>query len=482
MTKIASVAFAFSVACSAFSPAAAADWPVFGHDAARSGVDAGDVVLNVKNVHKLRARWQISFGAGVVADSTPILLDSVPFRGKARRMLFQTAKNGMTFGIDAFSGHIVWRFATHGPKITNSTPAADPSGTAIYVPGVDGFVRKVDAATGRELSAPGFPDLITRMRQTEKDASPLNIANGYVYATTSGYIGDAPPYDGHVVSVRLSDGSRHVFNSLCSNYRKLPTPASCSYSDSGIWSRGGAVVDPDAAMNGEVYVATGNGNFDANQSGFNYGDSVIGLTGDALGIVGNYTPADYQHLDQYDLDLGSTSPALLPRQANSSTPLMLVQGGKDQILRLVDRNPLPGVAGELQEISVSWPLFSTPAVWTDAANRTWIFLGFSQAVDAYRLTAAGSTSRLAGIWQSTAGQTGGEGTSPVVSNGIVFVAFDNALIALDAVSGHELWTSAMPSAGKTIGPVHWESPIVVNGWVYCSDENGSLTAYALPGG
>jgi outer membrane protein assembly factor BamB len=461
-------------------PVHATDWPVFGHDPARSGVDVGDQTLNANNVSRLRARWQIAFPGGAVADSTPILLDRVPFRGKTRRLLFQTTKNGVTFGIDAFSGHVLWRFATHGPKITDSTPAADASGTSIYVPGVDGFVRKVDAATGHEISAPGFPLRITRMRQTEKDASPLNVANGYLYATTSGYLGDAPPYDGHVVSVNLSDGSTHVFNSLCSNDRKLPTPKSCSYSDSGIWSRGGAVVDPDSAMNGQVFVATGNGNFDANQGGYNYGDSVIGLSGDALAFVGNYTPADYQKLDQDDLDLGSTSPALLPRRPLSSTPLMLVQGGKDQILRLVNRNPLPGVAGELQEISLSWPLFSTPAVWTDSTNRVWIFMGFPQAVAAYRLATRGGNSRLVGIWQSSAGQTGGEGTSPVVSNGIVFVAFDNAIVALNAVSGKELWTSAMPSAGKTIGPVHWESPIAVNGWVYCSDENGNLTAYALP--
>jgi outer membrane protein assembly factor BamB len=76
--------------------------------------------------------------------------------------------------------------------------------------------------------------------------------------------------------------------------------------------------------------------------------------------------------------------------------------------------------------------------------------------------------------------TNGEGTSPVVSNGIVFVAMDNALLALDTLTGKTLWSSANASALHTIGPVHWESPIVVNGWVYCSDENGKLTAYALP--
>ena len=461
-------------------PAQADDWPVFGHDPARSGVDVSGRALTVGNVHRLKAQWQISFGGGAVADSTPILLGRVPVRGKMRRLLFQTTKNGVTFGIDAFSGHILWRFATHGPKITTSTPAADPGGRAIYVPGVDGFVRKLDAATGHELSAPGFPTRITRMRMTEKDASALNVANGYLYATTGGYLGDTPPYDGHVVSVRLSDGGKHVFNSLCSTYRKLPTPTSCANSDSGIWSRGGAVVDPDAAMNGQVYVATGNGKFDADQGGDNYGDSVIGLTAGALAIVGNYTPANYQQLDQQDLDLGSTSPALLPRRTNSSTPLMLVQGGKDQILRLIDRSPLPGVAGELQEISLSYRLFSTPAVWTDAANRVWIFIGSPQSVEAYRLRTNSGSSRLVGAWRSTAGQTSGEGTSPVVSNGIVFVAFDGAIVALDAENGNELWSSAMRGAGKTIGSVHWESPIVIDGWVYCSDESGQLTAYALP--
>lgn len=480
LVRIGSIA-TLSAAMAMPQPAFASDWPVFGHDPARSGVDVGDGILTRSNVHRLRAVWQIAFPNHDVADSTPILLQDVRVRGARRTMLYQTTKQGITYGIEAGSGNIVWHFTTHGPKITTSTPAADPSGKAIYVPGIDGFVRKLDASTGHELSAPGFPARITKMVNTEKNASPLNVANGYLYAVTSGYIGDAPPYVGHVVGVRLADGHRRVWNSLCSNDRKLPTPTSCQYSDSGIWSRGGAVVDPDSVMNGEVYVATGNGQFDAGSGGNDYGDSVIGLTAGPLAVVSSYTPADYQQLDRNDEDLGSTSPALLPRQPGSSTPLMLVQGGKDQVLRLLDRNPLPGIGGELQEISLPWQLFATPAVWVDRSGSAWIFLGFPQAVDAYRLATDGrGRSTLAGVWRSTAGSTGGEGTSAVVSNGIVFVAFDNAIVALNAASGKELWTSAMASAGKTIGPVHWESPIVVNGRVYCSDENGNLTAYALP--
>lgn len=454
----------------------AEDWPVFGHDPARSGAGT-DRVLTIANVGRLRARWQISLGT--VADSTPIFLERVQFGRRFLPMLFQTDKAGVTYGIDANSGRIVWRFATHGPNITTSTPAADPSGLAIYAPGVDGFVHKLSVRTGRELSAPGFPARITRMPQTEKDASALNVANGYLYATTSGYLGDAPPYVGHVVGVRLSDGATHVFNSLCSTLKTLPGPGSCPYNDSGIWSRGGAVVDPDPAMSGAVFAATGNGRFDANAGGDNYGDSVLGLSADVSQLLGHYTPRDYNQLDNGDVDMGSTSPALIPRQPASRTPLVLVQGGKDAILRVVDRAALPGVGHELQEISLPAPLFATPAVAFNRV-RTLIVLGFPQEIEAFAVAVSGGETRLVGVWRARPGQTSGEGTSPVVSNGIVFAAFDNQLVALAARNGRVLWSSARPSALRTIGPVHWESPIVVDGGVYCSDEAGHLTAYGLP--
>jgi outer membrane protein assembly factor BamB len=107
-------------------------------------------------------------------------------------------------------------------------------------------------------------------------------------------------------------------------------------------------------------------------------------------------------------------------------------------------------------------------------------LGFSNVVEGYRMqTNSHGMSRLSLIWQSSAGSTGGEGTSPVVADGIVFVAFDNAVVALNALNGNLLWSSSQHGARRTIGPVHWESPIVVNGWLYCSDENGQLTAYSL---
>ncbi|HTU81488.1 MAG TPA: PQQ-binding-like beta-propeller repeat protein [Candidatus Acidoferrales bacterium] len=463
----------------AVRPVAATDWPVFGFAPVRNGFNASERVLSPANVAHLREKWQIALGT--VADSTPIYIDRVIAGGVARAMLFQTDKAGVTYGIDARTGKIVWRYLTHGPNITDSTPAMDPSGTAIYVPGVDGMIHKLDAGTGHELRAPGFPARLTRMPQSEKDASSLNVAGGYLYATTSGYLGDAPPYDGHVLAVRLSDGSRHVFNSLCSADKRLPTPTSCAQQRSGIWGRGGAVADPDPAMKGAVFATTGNGDFDANQAGGDdYGDSTLGLSADVTQLLGHYTPRDYRNLDVNDIDMGSTSPALLPRQPNSDTPLMLLQGGKDETLRLVDRAHLPGVGGELQRLTIASMLFSTPAVWTDPAGAVWIYIGLPQEVEAYRLVTSGGKSRLAGVWRSTAGSTSGEGTSPAIAGGIVFVAMDDQILGLDARTGRLLWSSAQKGAGRSIGPVHWQSPIVVDGHVYCSDENGHLTAFGLP--
>ena len=190
-------------------------------------------------------------------------------------------------------------------------------------------------------------------------------------------------------------------------------------------------------MNGRIYVATGNGDFDANAGGSNYGDSVLSLSADLSNLLGSYTPTDYQQLQEGDLDLGSTSPTILPVEPTSQTPWMLAQGGKMRCSRLLNRAALPGVGNELQLIDLPDGLFSTPAVWTDASKQAWIFLGFPDSVEAYRLE-TNEIGRESNSWQS--GNRGpdnsaGEGTSPVVADGMVFVAFDGAIVALDALSG-----------------------------------------------
>ena len=448
----------FALLAVTFGVARAADWPVFGHDAGRSGVGS-DQTLTPSNVAQLRVRWHVMLDA--VADSAPIV---------AGDRLFQTDRNGTTYAIDAASGRIIWRFATKGPKITTSVPAYDVSSRMLYVPGVDGAIHKLEPATGRELRDQGFPVTITLAPQTEKDASSLNLANGYLYAQTSGYYGDATPYVGHVIAIRLRDGSKHVFNSLCSARHLLIEPQTCSAQRSGMWSRAGVVVDPDPSMDGRIYAATGNGPFDA--AAGNFGDSILSLSGDASRLVGSLTPPNYDELEARDLDVGSSSPALLPRQPDSATPLLAVQGGKDRVLRLFDRAHMSGLGAPLQTLSLEGRLFAAPAVWTAADGATWVYIGLGDGVHAYRLITENRKSSLRTAWFASL-PSGSQGSTAVVDNGIVFIATSGALVAFDAESGRRLWNS------DALGAIHWESPVVANGSVYCSDESGALTAFSL---
>ena len=73
---------------------------------------------------------------------------------------------------------------------------------------------------------------MTRDASHEKLGAALNIDGPDVIVATSGYFGDAPPYQGHVVLIdRASGRVQAVFNTLCSDRRaaaraeQLPLPA-----------------------------------------------------------------------------------------------------------------------------------------------------------------------------------------------------------------------------------------------------------------
>lgn len=445
-----------STSTSTSSPGYTPDnWPLFDHDSARTGVS--NEVTGTHGSITLNKLWQVSLGD--IADSGPIIEGS---------MLYVTVHNGTTYGIATSNGSTVWTFTTSGPNITTSQPAYDAANNEVYAGGVDGRVHQLNPATGAENKANGFPVTITLATQTEKDASPLNVANGYVYAQTSAYNGDGTPYVGHVVAISTTTGQSHVFNTLCSSKTGLIQPSTCSENKSGMWSRAGVVVDPDSSMSGEIYVATGNGTSDPGSG--DYGDSVLGLALDASGLIGSFAPSNAAMLDADDLDLGSSSPAVLPRQSSSSTPLMAVSAGKDGMLRLLNRANLGGAV--LQTIALSNGLYSAPAVYANPNGQTYVYVGLPSGVTAYTVTTTNGVTQLVSTWTASV-SLGGEGTSPVVRDGIVYVAASNLLVALDATTG------ATIASNSSLGGVHWESPSIANGVVYCADENENLTAFAI---
>ena len=332
-------------------------------------------------------------------------------------------------------------------RITTATPVADPDREHVYAAAPDGKIRKLSLSDGHEI----WSTAITRLPQREKIASSLNYSRGHVIAVTGGYIGDRPPYQGHVALLDPANGNLlNVWNSLCSDRPGLLTPSDCPQNGSAIWGRAGAVVD---SSSGNIFVATGDGYWDGKTY---WGDAVLELDPNASRLLGNWTPEDTHRLDDADVDLGSTSPVLLGDG-------LVAQGGKAGKIHLLEwsaeRGTAPHRGHELQ--SVDTPsgdrLFSAPAVWHQN-GRTWLFAADGGGTAAWTV----SGKQLQPAWHNDNG-----GTSPVVADGMLFV-YDpsGGLRVYDAASGRLLKT--LQSGGG-----HWNSPIVVNGMIVVTEGNAN---------
>ncbi|HVN62435.1 MAG TPA: PQQ-binding-like beta-propeller repeat protein [Gaiellaceae bacterium] len=446
-TIAAAVAVLVAVAGAQARPAAVkvgGDWARFGYDAARHDSGPAATGITAANVGSLKAQ-QVALDGTV--DSSAVYVRGI----RGRDLAIVTTTYGKSEAIDASTGQRVWRFTPPGyaswagsPQITNATPIVDRAVGAVFAAAPDGRVRRLDLATGRLR----WTATVTKLPSREKLTSSLNLTAGRLLVTTGGYIGDAPPYQGHVVSLDEKTGRiLAVWNSLCAERTVIQVPSTCPESDSAIWARSGAVVDP---ATGRLLVATGNAAFDGKRY---FGDSVLVLSPDGKQLVASYTPTDFQHLDDTDLDLGSTAPALLAGG-------YAVQGGKDGKLRLLGPAQLtraPGsTGGELQIVPTPGgaDLFSAPAVW----QGTWLFVADGSGTAAWRLTGG----RLVKAWEN-----GTSGTSPVVAGGLLYV--------LSLGGGVDVYR---PTTGRLVttlptGSAHWQSPIVTDGRVIVAEGNAN---------
>jgi PQQ-like domain len=410
----------------------------------RTGVYPYATGITAANVGSLSLRRVTLDGT---VDSSPIYLKGVRVKGRAHDVFFVTTTYGKTEAIDASNGSVLWRFTPPGysswagsPQITTATPVADPSRKWIFAASPGGTISKLSVADGHAAWAVS----ITRLPIREKIAAALNYDRGHVIATTGGYIGDAPPYQGHVAAIDGAGGRiLHVWNSLCSDRPGLLDPSSCSGSDSAIWGRAGAVVDPSTH---DLLVATGNGPWDGKT---NWGDAVLRLSSDATSMLGNYTPTNTAELNAQDLDLGSTSPVVLDAGH-------LLQSGKDGRMRVLSVAVMAGTAphqGGEQQITTTpggSGLFSAPAVLRSTST-TWLFVADLAGTGAFRW----ANGRLSAAWENKSA-----GTSPVLAGGLLWV-FDEVAGSLRVYRP----TTGALVASLAAGTGHWNSPIVVDGRV-----------------
>jgi len=445
------------------------DWPEFGLDPQRSDVSersTGITAVNATRLHRVTVRVP-----GTV-DSSPIYLHGVPVGGAARNVVVVTTSYGKTVAIDADSGRILWTFTPPGygrwagsAQITTTSPLADPSRAFVYAASPNGLIHKLALASGAEDRTGSWPVSVTRDATHEKLAAALNIAGGELIATTGGYYGDVPPYQGHVVLIDTASGRvRRVFNTLCANRSGLLRPSSCAASGSAIWSRGGAVVEPGGRR---MLIDTGNGPWNGST---NFGDSVLELNLPGLALRQSYTPTDQARLNNTDTDLGSSAPALLGDDR-------IALAGKDGIMRVLALSRLDGhppstrarshpLGGEVQRLSTPGgaQLLAAPAVWRHAGHTT-LFVADESGTGAY-VTRGGNLYRA---WLN-----GNPGTSPVMAGGLLYVYDPSG-------GGINVYAPASPRPiVKLAGdPGHWNSPIVVDGHVI--EPEGNANDHAVTG-
>ena len=457
----------------------AGDWTRFDFDAQRSGVGPASTGLSARNIGGLRLRTVNLPGT---VDSSAIELHGIRVRGGTHDLVIVTTTYGRTLAIDPGGGRILWEFTPRdigayqgSAQITTATPVADPSRSFVYAASPDGVIHKLAVSTGGEIHAGGWPVSITFDATHEKIASALNISGRSVVVTTGGYVGDAPPYQGHVVMIDRSSGRiTAVWNSLCSDRHALiDPPRSCPASDSAIWAREGAVIEPGSRR---ILVATGNGPFNGTTD---WGDSVLELSPDGKRLLHNWTPTNQAQLNSTDADVGSTAPAVLPDYHGRH---LAVQGGKAGVLDLLDLNrlggttsgPGPRLGGQIQELA-STEVITAPVVWSNR-GQTWVFVGGGAGTSAYVLTGGAGSPRLRLAWRS-----GSSGTSPVIADGLLYVYDPGG--ALDVY---------VPTTGRRLvslpaGSGHWNSPIVIGGRVILPVGNandhatsGTLDIFHLP--
>lgn len=319
---------------------------------------------------------------------------------------------------------------------------------------------------------------------TENQRAGLLLSNGVVYIAWASHCDNAP-WHGWVMGYNESNLQQSgVYNS---------TPDS---SDGGIWMGGGGLT---ADASGNIFFSTGNGTFDANTGGEDYGDSVVKLTvtDGALSVGDSFTPWNQANLDLLDWDLASGGVMLLPDQAGVYPHVMLA-GGKGSTVFVLNRDSLGGFNATANQNLLTVPTVlgaaedgsgnraAGPAYWQEQAY----FAGSGGFPMQFSIQ--GSLISTLPIAQSGK-HFGYPGGSPAISangnsNGIVWILETDKfgtngnviLRAFDASNiSRELYdTTQNPGRDAGGAAVKFTVPTVANGKVYVGTQT-ELDVYGL---
>ncbi|MGZ4104871.1 MAG: outer membrane protein assembly factor BamB family protein [Actinomycetota bacterium] len=389
-------------------------WPVYHHDAGRSGVADDQTALRAPH----QAWTSPVLDALVYAQ--PLVVDG--------HVIVATERNSV-YSLDASSGSIVWKqnlgtpvdggslpCGNINPTGITGTPAIDPSSGTIYVvaflKGAHHELFALDLASGatrwhRPIDPPGLSPAV------EQERGALALGNGRVYVPFGGLTGDCGPYKGAVVSSATS-GTGALQSYV------VPTSR-----EGGIWTPSGPVLDAQ----GNVWVSTGN---TASTGAFDYGNAIIRLGSD-LTVDDYFAPTDWAALNAGDVDLGSVGPVLLPNDRAFAA-------GKAGIVYLLDRITLGHIGGQIASQHVCSRAFGQPST-----NGSTVFVACEDSLVAVRVTG----DRLQVAWKSS----GGSGPSILAAGVVWTLKQDGRLMAFDLTDGKTRFSAPLRNpATRFIAP------------------------------
>jgi hypothetical protein len=324
------------------------------------------------------------------------------------------------------------------------------------------------------------------LRENQRPA--LLLSNGVVYIGFGAH-GDIQPYHGWLLGYDAATLQRvFVHNS------------SPNDNGAGMWQANGG---PAADAAGNIYFVTGNGLFDVNTGGKNYGDSFVKISPSGS-VMDYFTPYDQANISGNNFDLGAAGPLLLPDQPGLH-PHLLVSAGKDNTIYLLDRDAMGHYNASnnnqiVQSLVNAFPFgrpepgnFSSPVYF----NGTVYFGPVADAIQAFTLT-NGRLSTTATSASSVAYPYPG-GTLAVSANGgtngILWAIQRNGDCGVQVTCGSaspgvlraydagnlavQLYSSDQAGARDALDfAAKFSVPLVVNGKVFVTTV-GRLTVYGL---
>ncbi len=511
----------------AFGLAARAQMTTAQVDNARTGANLNETALTPQNVNSRQFGKLFTMKVDGDVYAQPLFLAGVEIPGKGRHdVVFVATEHDSVYAFDAYGkpSTPLWQvsFLKDGattlsqadtqcffirPEVgITSTPVMDARTGTLYVLArtkkehtlarneyyqqlhalaVTTGVEKFGGPVKIQATVPGQGEgsrdgnlVFDPLRENPRAA--LLLSNGVVYLSWASSC-DVGPYHGWIMAYDARTlKQRGVFNT------------SPNADDSGIWaSDTGIAADKD----GNVFAATGNGQFDAAKGGSDYGDSLLKLSLDGRGLhLSDYfTPFDAAELDKDDNDLGSGGPMLLPDQPGPHSHLLVV-GGKAPGMYLLNRDHLGHYqphnnSQAVQVISTKGGIYGSMAYW----NHNVYVLSDSDAVRDYEVKDGKLVFKAASSFALP-----DHAATPTVSangtkDGIVWVLSSKGwnspdrtavLHAADASNiSHELYNSEQNAGRDRAGTaLRFNIPTIVNGHVYVAAKREVDVYGLLPAG